>query len=142
MHMMLKLAAAIALSAVMATSLAGARSTHTTVNDFSWREDGRALALHSQSGGHVVVTRAEPAPFHGLRVGDVILAVDGVPLQQVEALMRTLRTRTSPISLRVRRGNSETTLVWSRADYRMLVPPPPAAPPPPPPAPPAPPSPI
>jgi S1-C subfamily serine protease len=130
----MKLSAALALSALMATSIAArAGSTSRRVDDFSWTDRGQALALHSESTGasadHVVVTRAEPAGFHGLRTGDVILALDGVPLHQVEALMRALRGRTSPVRLRIRRGDAESTLVWSRADYRVVAPPPPPAPP-------------
>ena len=136
----MKYSVALALSAAMAMSLAmAARSSQETVNDFSWTEGGRSLALHSKSdgmsAGSVLVTRADPAPFHGLRAGDVIVAVDGSPVHQVEGLMRALRGRTSDVALRVRRGAVETTLVWSRADYRAFAPPPP----PPPPAPPAPP---
>jgi hypothetical protein len=138
-----KHSAAIVLSAGLMVSLAYAASRQSSVNTFSWTQDSQSLALRSQSGGasagEVVVTHAEPAPFHGLRAGDVILAVDGVPLHQVEGLMRALRARTSDVVLRVRRGNAETTLVWSPADYRGFVSPPPA--PPVPPAPPAPPSP-
>ena len=143
----LKYSAAIALSAGLMVSLAYAASRQSSVNTFSWTEDSQWLALRSQSdgaaAGEVVVTRAEPAPFHGLRAGDVILAADGVPLHQVEGLMRALRGRTSDVALRVRRGTAETTLVWSRADYRGFVPPAPPAPPaaPVPPAPPAPPAP-
>ena len=129
---------AVAVSAALAASLgANAASSYRRVDDFSWSDHGQALALHSQSGGasagHVVVTRAEPGAFHGLRAGDVILAIDGVPVHQVEALTRALRGRTSPARLRFRRGGVESTLVWSRADYRAFAPPPP--PPPPPPAP-------
>jgi len=142
----MKLSAALTLSVVMAASIAAnAGSTSRRVDDFSWADRGQALALHSQSTGasanQVVVTRAEPAGFHGLRTGDVILAADGVPLHQVEALTRALRGRTSPVKLRIRRGDGESTLVWSRADYRVVAPPPPPAPPPAPGAPPPPPAP-
>ena len=137
----LKYSAAIASSAALAVSLAYAASRESSVNTFSWTEDSQSLALRSQSdgasAGEVVVTRAEPAPFHGLRAGDVILAVDGVPVHQVEGLMRALRGRRSDVALRVQRVNAETTLVWSRADYRGFVPPAPPVPP----MPPAPPSP-
>ena len=126
--------AMLVLAVAMATSLGvAARSSHATVNDFSWSDGGQSLALHSQSddtsAGNVVVTRAEPSPFHGLRAGDMIVAVDGRPLHQVEGLMRALHGRTSDVALRVRRGGAETTLVWSRADYRVFLPPPPPAPP-------------
>ena len=139
----MKLCTAVAVSAALATSIgARAESISRRVDDFSWGDHGQALALHSQSDGaaadRVVVTRAEPAGFHGLRAGDVILAVDGVPLHQVEALTRALQGRTAPARLRVRRGSVETTLVWSRADYRVIAPPPPPPPAPPAPAPPAP----
>jgi hypothetical protein len=124
---------------------AGLQFAHTTVDAFSWASDGQAFGLHSQTGGGIVVTRAEPSPFHGLQRGDVILAVDGSPVRQVEQFTRALLGRTSPVRLRVRRGHAETTLVWSHADYRLFAPPEPPAPPqppapPPPPAPPAPPA--
>jgi len=141
----MKLCTAVAVSTALATSIgAHAESISRRVDDFSWSDHGRALGLHSQSdgaaAGRVLVVRAEPAGFHGLRAGDVILAVDGVPLHQVEALTRALQGRTAPARLRVLRGSVETTLVWSRADYRVIAPPPPP-PPPAPPAPPAPPTP-
>jgi C-terminal processing protease CtpA/Prc len=114
-----------------ARSSADARNTYQRVDDFSWSEDGQSLALHSRDDSGVIVTRAEPAPFHGLQRGDVILAVDGKPVQQVAQVTRALRGRTSPVALRVRRGRTETTLVWSHADYRRFAspaPPPPPAP--------------
>ena len=138
-----------ALSASMGADAGSSRreSSHSSVNTFSWTEDGQSLVLRSQSdgasAGEVLVMRAEPSPFHGLRAGDVILAVDGRPLHQVEGLMRALRASRPDVALRVRHDGADTTLVWSRADYRALVPPPPPAPPAPPasPAPPAPPAP-
>lgn len=129
---------AIALSAGLAAALvANAAYRQSGVDTFRWTDDSQSLALRSQSdgasAGQVVVTRAEPAPLHGLRAGDVIVAVDGVPLHQVEGLMRALHGRTSDVALRVRRGGADTTLVWSRADYRAFLPTPPPTPPAPPP---------
>ena len=124
------------LAVAGAFAMAGAKEVHTRVDDFSCtNDDGTSLALHSENDSGVIVTRAEPAPLHGLQRGDVILAVDGKPVHQVEGITRALRGRTTPVALRVRRGTSESTVVWSRADYRMFTP----APPPPSPAPPAPP---
>lgn len=126
------------LMAVLASSSWASAATHstTTVNDYAWSVDGQAFGLHSQTGGHgIVVTRVEPEPFHGLRRGDVLVAADGKPLRQVEELMRLLRGRTTPLALRVQRGQRLATLVWSHADYRGFAP---SAPPPPPPAPPPP----
>ena len=131
------------LMAAFASSPWANAATHatTTVNDYSWSEDGQAFGLHSKTGGHgVVVTRVEPEPFHGLRHGDVLVAADGKPLHQVEELMRILRGRTSPLALQVQRGQRLATLVWSHADYRAFAPPSPPPPPPAPPAPPAPPN--
>ena len=144
----------ISKAVVLATVLAAAApcvvaATHstTTVSDYSWSEDGQALGLHSQTGSAILVTHVAPEPFHGLRVGDRLLAADGKPLHQVADLTRLLRGRTKPLELRVQRGQRLTTLVWSHADYRAFAPsePPPAPPAPPapsaPPAPPAPPTP-
>jgi hypothetical protein len=125
------------LLAATPCALAGGHSSRT-VSDFSWSEDGQGLSLHSQTGSGVVVTRATPEPFHGLRRGDKLLAADGKPLHQVEDLTRRLRGRSTPIELRVQRGPRLTTLVWSPADYRAFAPSPPPAPP----APPAPPPPT
>jgi len=133
---------AVLMAALVSPPWANA-ATHstTTVNDYSWSEDGQAFGLHSQTGGRgVVVTRVEPEPFHGLRRGDVLVAADGKPLHQVEELMRMLRGRTTPLPLQVQRGQRLTTMVWSHADYRAFAPPSPPPPPPAPPAPPAPPN--
>ena len=111
------------LMAAFASPPWASAATHstTTVNDYSWSEDGQAFGLHSQTGGHgVVVTRVEPEPFHGLRRGDVLVAADGKPLHQVEELMRMLRGRTTPLALQVQRGQRLATLVWSHADYQRL----------------------
>ena len=136
-----RLASASLLLAIATTfAIAGAKEIHTRVDDFSWSDHGTSLALHSQDDSGVIVTRAEPEPFHGLRRGDRILAIDGHAVRQVEEVTRALRGRTGSLALRLRRGDAETTLVWSPADYRMFAPPPapPRAPspPPPPPAPP------
>src|SRR4051794_40240578 len=102
------------LFAIAATaSIAGTRPETERVDDFSWSENGQSLALHSRNDSGVLVSRAEPAPFHGLESGDVIVAVDGKPVRQVEQVTRALRDRTTPVALRVRRGQTETTLVWS-----------------------------
>src|SRR6476620_3068376 len=92
------------LMAALASSSWANAATHatTTVNDYSWQAGGQAFGLHSHSGGHgVVVTRAEPEPFHGLRRGDVLVAADGKPLHQLEELMRMLRGRTTPLPLQM-----------------------------------------
>jgi C-terminal processing protease CtpA/Prc len=126
-----RLAGASLLLATAATfAVAGAKEVHTRVDDFSWSDHGAALALHSHDDSGVIVTRAEPGPFHGLRRGDRILAVDGRAVRQVEEVTRALSGRTGSLALRVRRGGSETTLVWSPADYRMFAPPRTPAPPP------------
>jgi C-terminal processing protease CtpA/Prc len=131
-----RLAGASLLTATMfCASVAGAKETHTRVDDFSWSDHGTSLALHSQDDSGVIVTRAEPEPFHGMRRGDRILAVDGKAVRQTEDITRALRVRTGSVSVRVFRGGAETTLVWSPADYRMFAPPPAPPPPPPPPRP-------
>ena len=130
MHIVSTATLLIAIAGAMA--VAGAREGHTRVDDFSWSDDGAHLALHSEDDSGVIVTRAEPAPFHGLQRGDRILAVEGRPVHQVEEVTRALTGRTSPLALRVRRGTVETTLLWSRAEYRAFAPAVPTTPPPPP----------
>jgi S1-C subfamily serine protease len=119
------------LVAAFAASTAANAGKHatTTVDDYAWQDNGQALALHSETGGAgVVVTRLVPEPFHGLRRGDVLVAADGRPLHQVEVLMRLLRGRTTPLALRVQRGQRLATIVWSAADYRDFAPAAPNAP--------------
>ena len=132
----MRTSARVAIASLLVVAAAAAvdatASGYRHVSDFEWVDSGQALALRSDNDSGVVVTRAEPAPFHGLQRGDVILAVDGRPVRQVEEVMRALTGRTTPLALRVRHGTIETTLVWSRADYRAFAPAVPAAPPPPP----------
>lgn len=110
---------------------------HNSQGSLTWRGGGHVLGLHSDAAHGVVVTRAASDGTWGLHQGDVILAVDGHPLQQVEALVERLRaSKPAAVQVRVRRGHAEQTLTLAANDYEHLISPKPPAPPTPP-APPA-----
>ena len=123
---------------------------HNAQGSLTWRDTGRALGLHSDAAGGIVVTRAGIGGTWGLQQGDVILAVDGHPVRQIAALVDRLRaSEPATVKMRVRRDHAEQELTLAADDYGHLIgpkppisPPPPAppaasTPPPPPPAPPS-----
>lgn len=128
---------AIVLSATLAATVAFADTrVHSSDSDYSWSENGRGLSLHSHGASGIVVDRTNPVPFHGLRPGDVIVAVDGHAVTQVNDLLKAVRGHdTTPMTMRVHRAGSDVTLSWTHAEFHALFPSPPQ-PPPPPPAPP------
>lgn len=121
---------------------------HDAQGSLTWRDAGQVLGLRSDAAGGIVVTRVGTGGTWGLQQGDVILAVDGHPVRQVEALVDRLRaSKPATVAVRMRRGNAEKELTLVAEDYGHLISPelpvapaPPAAPgapspPPPPPAP-------
>jgi len=83
--------------------------------DFHWRN------------GMIVVDRTEPdsgAERAGLRAGDEILLVGGVPAGELDGLKKTLRNVEQPIGLLVARGSEHFSLTYRppelRVDYRYL----------------------
>ena len=120
---------------------------HNAQGSLSWRDAGHVLDLHSDVAKGIVVTRTDADGTWGLRQGDVILAVDGHPVRQIEALVDRLRaSKPAAVEMRVRRGRAEQQVTVTAKEYGHLVGPKPPIPPPPPaspaapPAPPAPPS--
>lgn len=82
--------------------------------------------FHWQSGA-ILVDDVEPggaADAAGLRPGDQILVVGGVPSTEVDGLKRTLREEVSPVPLVVARGSEVITTRYSvpalKVDYRYL----------------------
>lgn len=77
------------------------------------------------SGGQVVlvgVMPEGPAAQVGLRVGDVLLAVDGVPVKDPRgASQRLTGAPGSTVTVRVRRGGSEQSLTITRASGESVL---------------------
>ena len=80
----------------------------------------------SDQGGRVQVlrvTRDSPAQVAGLSAGDVVMAVDGVPVATLEAFYKKVWDRSSPdaeITLTVRQEGEEKSIVL-QAEDRMLT---------------------
>ena len=80
----------------------------------------------SDQGGRVQVlrvTRDSPAQAAGLTAGDVVMAVDGVPVATLEAFYKKVWDRSSPdaeINLTVRKGDAVKSIVLNAED-RMLT---------------------
>ena len=80
----------------------------------------------SDQGGRVQVLRVSkdsPAQLAGLRAGDVVMAVDGVPVATLEAFYKKVWDRASPdaeITLTVRQGDEVKSIVL-KAEDRMLT---------------------
>jgi len=80
----------------------------------------------NDQGGRVEVmrvTKDSPAQFAGLNAGDVVMAVDGVPVATLEAFYKKVWDRSSPdaeITLTVRRGEQIKSIVL-KAEDRMLT---------------------
>lgn len=114
---------------------------HNAHGSLVWRDADNVLGLDSDAASGIVVTRAGTEGTWGLQRGDVILAVDGQPVHQVEALIERLRaSKPAAVEIRVRRSHAEQDLTLAAEDYGHLIAPappippsPPAAPPPPPP---------
>lgn len=96
---------------------------HNTHDSLVWHNsDGRALELHSDNGTGIEVTKANPAVLWGLRKGDVILAVDGHPVNHVDELFKQLQTRKpAAVKIQLRRDQSEQVLTMAGSDYTNLV---------------------
>ena len=80
----------------------------------------------SDQGGRVQVLRVSkggPAQLAGLRAGDVVMAVDGVPVATLETFYKKVWDRSSPdaeITLTVRQGDEVKSIVL-QAEDRMLT---------------------
>jgi S1-C subfamily serine protease len=73
----------------------------------------RFFALGSASGVHVMeIVKGSPAALGGLRVGDRIVAVDGVAVDNVDGLQRTLDASRidKPVTVAVLRGTQKVDL--------------------------------
>jgi len=87
-----------------------------------WRDAGRSVTFKSGDGNGVRVVRTEPASVWGLRQGDVILAVDGRPVDVVDDLIERLSAdKPADARLHVRRGSAEQDVTVAGRDYVSLV---------------------
>ena len=78
-------------------------------------QDGRVQVLR--------VSRDSPAQLAGLRAGDVVMAVDGMPVATLETFYKKVWDRASPdaeITLTVRQGDEVRSIVL-KAEDRMLT---------------------
>jgi S1-C subfamily serine protease len=93
-----------------------------------WHDTDRSLALKSGDGKGVQVVRAEPSGVWGLQQDDVILAVDGQPVNDVDELLQRLSaSKPSEAKVRLRRGNAEQEVAIAESDYSNILDQPPAA---------------
>ena len=89
---------------------------------FAWHDAGHALSLKSGDGEGIEVTRTEPASVWGLQQGDVILAVDGHAVDQVEELLKRLdASKPKPVAIRVRRDTREQEITVAERDYTNIA---------------------
>lgn len=91
---------------------------------FGWHDADHALVLKSGDGNGegIRVTRTEPASVWGLQQGDVILAVDGHAVDQVQELRQKLyASRPKSVAIRVRRDKVEQEVTVDERDYANLA---------------------
>lgn len=92
------------------------------VNTFVWRGSTQSLTLKSGDGEGISVTHTEPASVWGLQQGDVILAVDGHAVDQVQELLNRLdASKPEPVALRVRRDRAEQEINVTENDYGNIA---------------------
>lgn len=84
---------------------------------------GEVMRLHQRGAMIVTVDRDAPAWTAGLRPHDVIVAINGQPVDDVEALRRHLRDSTAgeTVTLRVWRGESSSTVTVTLGDENAIA---------------------
>jgi regulator of sigma E protease len=84
------------------------RLTPDIIEKYHLADLGVLPMLHLRAGD---VHPGQPAEKAGVRTGDVILAIDGVPVDRDAAMQTFGRSVGKPLSMRVRRGTSQIDLV-------------------------------
>jgi S1-C subfamily serine protease len=103
----------------------------------SWHDGSRALVMKSSDQQGIHVVEARPEGVLGLRTSDVILAVDGQAVTNIDGLLDRLHAgKSATARMLVRRDGTPQVLTVAVGDYMRFMPPKPPAPPPPPPPPP------
>ena len=116
---------------------------HDQQGSLTWRDAGHVFGLHADAASGLVVTQADAKGTWGLQQGDVVLAVDGHPVRQIEGLVDRLRaSKHAAVTVRVRRGHAPQELTLAAEEYGHLISPKPPVPPAPPAGPIAPPPPL
>ncbi|MFI8719794.1 PDZ domain-containing protein [Stenotrophomonas sp. NPDC077464] len=120
------------LGLLLACTTACAEGKRTESSRMDWRQDGAHLTVESEQGV-VTITAASPATRFGVQAGDQVLRVDGVPVERVDNLTRTLGASDKaslPVTVR-RAGRVEVVSVPTAAWRAVQAPAPPAPPSPP-----------
>lgn len=87
-----------------------------------WRDAGRSLTFKSGDGNGVRVARTEPASVWGLQRGDLIVAVDGQAVDDVDDLVDRLSAdKPAEARLRVLRSGAAQEVTIAGRDYAGLV---------------------
>lgn len=96
---------------------------HGTHDMLTWHSsDGRALDLTSPDGKGIRVARIEPAERDGLKLGDVIAAVDGQPVAHVVDLVTYANAHSqAACKLSVHRGHDDLQLTLPAGELTALV---------------------
>jgi|GEM_PF-891051 len=114
-----RLAASLDAFKPFATLLHADEDCSTTV---AWHDADHGLTLKSGDGEGIRVTRTEPASVWGLQQGDVILAVDGHAVDQVQELIERLdASKPKPVAIRVRRDKTEQEITLAESDYANMA---------------------
>ncbi len=91
----------------------------------SLRDLDSAEASHLHTAGVMIVTvdRDAPAWTAGLRPGDILLELNGLPVEGVEVLRRRLREfpAGTSLTLRIHRGRSETSYAVTLGDQEAIA---------------------
>ncbi|WP_430388316.1 PDZ domain-containing protein [Dyella sp. 20L07] len=88
----------------------------------AWHDADHAITLKSGDGEGIKVTSTEPATVWGLQQGDVILAVDGHPVDKLNDLLKQLdASKPKPVAIRVRRDKAEQEITIAEGDYTNLA---------------------
>ncbi len=117
------------LGLLLASTTACAEGQRTESSRMDWRQDGARLTVESEQGV-VTVTAASPATRFGVQAGDQVLRVDGVPVQGVDNLTRTLGSSDkASVPVTVRRAGRVEVVSAPTAAWRAVQPPAPPAPP-------------
>jgi hypothetical protein len=95
---------------------------HQVSYDFvNWSEGSRSLSLGSSLTSGIAVTRAHPDEVAGLRLGDVIVAMNGRHVANLDEMDEVLRHHVGRISLEVRRNGVSKSVTWMHSFYAGLV---------------------
>jgi S1-C subfamily serine protease len=96
---------------------------HSTEDALTWNNsEGHSLDLDSAAGNGVAIVKIETADTHGLRAGDVILAVNGHAVKHVTDLINQANVNErGAVTLELQHGHQNRQVAIAGSDLYALI---------------------